>query len=164
LTSGGLAFGPSAENDPVSEWVRLGLAVAAVVIGITCAAIGLVGDSPRTEPADPGRWAFIAAALLMVSCLPLELLDATGSIGSAGAFGLAGMLVGAAALSAIGRAIARRARMAPRPVRFVVDGGGGVSRRTLRGRVPAAWLSGGNATRVVVPMPGSGPGIELHQN
>ena len=122
----------------MSEGVRLSVAAAALAVGAACAAISLATDRRGTEISSRGSWSFIAAAALLSSCIPLEALNATGSLGTLGLVAVAAVLVGALSLSVLGRTSARRAVSLSHHVRL--NYAGSASAGVLRGRVPAGII------------------------
>jgi hypothetical protein len=122
----------------MSEGVRLGVSAAALIVGAACAAIALATDRRGTEMSRRGTWLFVAAATLLVSCVPLEALNATGRLPTLGLVGVAGVLAGALSLTVLGHRLAHRAASMSCHVRLTYAGSASVG--GLRGRVPAGVI------------------------
>lgn len=145
----------------MSEGVRLSLAAAALMVGATCGAIALDTERRGTEMSRWGSWSFVAAATLLVGCIPLEALNATDSLGPTGLLGVAVILMGALSLTFLGRTLAHRAASLTRHIRLTYAGP--VSAGVLRGRIPAGMLPAEDAS-VLVSTLDEHVWIELSQN
>jgi hypothetical protein len=151
----------------MTEWIRLGAAVGALVVAVVCVLAAATIDQDRLRSNCRGRSGFLMAAALLIVCIPLLALDAGGAAGPVGPVGLAPALVGAVAFTGAGRRSAIRTGR-----RWTAGAGVGLYPQMDRPMVTEPALLGGMASHAVsarvpvllVSVAGDRHWIELNQN
>lgn len=150
------------------EWMRLGVAAGTVIVALACAVIAAMTDHGRLRSSRRAQCAFRIAALLLVSCIPLVVLDGAYDLSAFSTSALALAAAGATALTAMGRRwVALIPRVATLNAPFglgtarvaaispMSEGPEGASRlRTVQLRVPV----------LLVAVTDDGYRVELNQN
>ena len=122
----------------MTEWMRLGATVGTLVVALACVVAAGATDQNRLYSRRGCQYAFAAAGLLLFVCIPVLVLDASGTLGSLGWLALVLLAGGGAVLTGLGR-------------RWTIQSGRGTSVKTIGDRGGAriealspalAWCAG----------------------